>query len=157
MNAIQERSSLPAGLVLVSAPNRAGKQFINQLRQRNMPYYAIVNSPYEKKRLEGMGVHTIITVDTAAERTWNEPGLPIRNVYLFEDSFNLTCRYIRLCKAWKADQIYVITRKDFIKQTYRALGADQVISSSNKEVSFLLKELGKPGKRELVGGQEQDD
>jgi hypothetical protein len=125
--------------VLVSAPNQAGKQFISGLREKDIPYYAIVNNNYCKKRLEAMGVNNIITVDTIHEKTWRAPEIPIGNIFLFEDSFNLSCRYIQICKAWPHTQIYVVTRRDCARLTYRGLGADHLIYINNNDVSFLLQ------------------
>lgn len=141
MNVVKDNGQIPGKHVLVAAPNQAGKQFIGQLRQRGIPFYAIVNNNHGKKRLEAMGVGHIITVDTADESTWNAPELPIGSVYLFEDSFNLTCRYLQMCSAWEPESIYVVTRRDYSRLTYKALGASDLIYTTGKDISFLLGNL----------------
>lgn len=137
MNAVQGSVRASDEYILVSAPNQMGIQFIRQMRERGIPYYAVVNNHYGKKRLEAMGVSKIISVNTSDERTWLAPEFRVRKVLLFEDSFTLTCRYIMMCSAWKAERIYVVTKRDFTKKTYRALGANRVIFINNNDVSFL--------------------
>ncbi|MFE5320917.1 hypothetical protein ACFQ88_19610 [Paenibacillus sp. NPDC056579] len=128
--------------VLVSAPNEAGKQFINELRERGVGYYAIVNSHSGKKRMEAIGVKKIISVDTSDGNKWDDaPHLPIRKVFLFEDSFTLTCRLIQLCSNWRLESIYVITRRKYNKQTYRALGATHIFFINKCDVSFLVNDI----------------
>jgi len=127
-----------AEYILVSAPNRAGKEFIHLLRERGHRYYAMTNNNYGRKRLEAMGVDKILMVDTEDESTWTPPGIRIGKVYLFELSFNLCCRYIQICRSWNPQSIHVITKRDISRVTYRGLGADQLTYINNNEVSFLL-------------------
>ncbi|MBA2939795.1 hypothetical protein HZF08_15890 [Paenibacillus sp. CGMCC 1.16610] len=125
--------------VLVSAPNRAGKEFINLLRTKGIQYYAITNNNYGKKRLEAMGVDRIIMVNTEDVTSWTPPEIRISKVYLFEVSFNLCCRYIQICKDWNPKSIHVITKRGNARVTYRALGADHfTYINNNQEASLLL-------------------
>lgn len=125
--------------VLVSAPNRAGKEFISLLRSKGIQYYAITNNNYGKKRLEAMGVDRIIMVNTEDASSWTAPEIRISQVYLFEVSFNLCCRYIQICKDWNPKSIHVITKRGNARVTYRALGADHfTYINNNQEASLLL-------------------
>ncbi|MFC0215409.1 hypothetical protein ACFFK0_23735 [Paenibacillus chartarius] len=124
--------------ILVSAPNQAGKQFLNRLRQQGIPFYAMVNNNYGKKRLEAMGVNHIIKVDTGKQKTWVRPSIPIKRMYLFEDSFTLCCRWIQICRAWSDKEICIVSRRDHARMTYRALGADRMIFINGSEDAELL-------------------
>ncbi|MGG1551339.1 hypothetical protein ABE452_06075 [Paenibacillus ferrarius] len=110
--------------VIVSAPNRAGKEFIQSLRKKGIPFYAITNNQHGKRRLEAIGVNQIIMVDTEDAKSWTPPEIRISNVFLFEVSFNLCCRYIQICKEWNPTSIHVITKRGNARVTYRGLGAD---------------------------------
>ncbi|KIL39833.1 hypothetical protein SD70_17345 [Gordoniibacillus kamchatkensis] len=127
--------------MLVSAPNQAGLQFIAELRRKGIDYYALVNNNSGKTRLEAMGVSRIITVDTADEKSWTPPAVPIGDIYLFEDSFNLSCRYLQICRPWTDKNIYVVTRREYSRLTYRALGANRLIHIHNNDIAFLLDDL----------------
>ncbi|MCD1261083.1 hypothetical protein B5M42_019960 [Paenibacillus athensensis] len=130
------------GCILVSAPNQAGKAFLSLLRERGLDFYAMTNSNYGKRRLEAMGVDTdtIIQVNTTDAKTWNPPEVPIREVYLFELSFTLCCRYVQICRSWNPAFIHVITKKSNSRIAYRGLGVDRLTFIENNDVSFLLPE-----------------
>jgi hypothetical protein len=125
--------------IIVSAPNRVGKEFIRLLRENDLHYYAITNNNYGRKRLEAMGVSQILMVDTENDSTWKAPPMRISHVYIFESSFNLCCRYIQICKNWNPRSIHVITKRGATRVTYRGLGADQLTCINNDaELACLL-------------------
>lgn len=125
--------------VLVNAPNRAGKEFIHLLRSKGIKYYALTNNKYGKKKLEAMGVDSIIMVDTEDAATWVLPDIQISKVYLFEISFNLCSRYIQICKEWGSESIHVVTKGDKSRSAYRGLGANRyTYINTNNEVASLL-------------------
>lgn len=124
--------------ILVSAPNRAGKEFISLLRENGILYYAITNNNHGRKRLEAIGIDKIIMVDTENASTWTSPEIQISNVYLFEVSFNLCCRYIQICKKWNPKSIHVVTKRRNTRVTYRGLGVDYLTYIRNNDISFLL-------------------
>ncbi|TBL68499.1 hypothetical protein [Paenibacillus thalictri] len=124
--------------IIVSAPNRAGKEFLSLLREKGENFLAITNNKYGKKRLEAMGVDQILMVNTEDDRTWGAPDIRVGEVYLFELSFNLCCRYIQICKKWNPRSIHVITKRGNTRVAYRGLGANQLTYINNNEVEFLL-------------------
>lgn len=126
--------------VLVSAPNRAGEGFIRQLKARQIPVAVIVNNKAEYQRMTQIGVTKIVKVDTAAEETWILPEVPVGQVYLFERSLNLVCRYLQICRSWTSKRIYVITGSQNPRLVYKGLGADYIIysSRSDNDCSFLI-------------------
>lgn len=128
-------------VVLVSAPNKAGEEFIRRLMANRMPFAAIANNRAEQKRLEDFGVNRIILLDTTQESTWLVPDFPIGKVFLFESSLNLSCRYIRVCRTWTSRPIYVITRSANPRLIYKGLGASYVIYTNGDDVSFLIDRL----------------
>jgi hypothetical protein len=149
MNPVQKKLAIREDPILVSAPNREGKQFIGRLRQRGIPYYALTNNPHGLKRLEAMGIDRVITVDTADQQTWRHPNVPIGRIYLFEDSFTLCCRLIQLCRSWSDKEICVVTRRDYARKTYRGLGADRIVFTNGNEIELLLRDMetAVPGER----------
>lgn len=125
-------------IVLVSAPNSAGEQFMMQLRQRRIPFAAIVNNPEEYERVSALGPDSIIAVHTAKEESWRIPPFEIGNVILFEKSLTLCCRYAQICRSWTSRPIYVVTGSVQPRHVYKALGVDYVIHSQGHDLSFLI-------------------
>lgn len=131
----------PQVRILVTAPNKTGECFIRELIQRRLPFAAIANNGKEKQRLEELGVNTILTLDTNDEGTWIAPDFPVGKVYIFESSLNLSCRYIRICKTWTSEPIYVVIHCGHPRLIYKALGARYVIYLKNEDVSLLIQPL----------------
>lgn len=125
-------------LILVSAPNKAGVAFIKAIQKKGLPFAALTNNEKEKARMVNSGVKRIIMVDTAGQGSWVIPEFPIGKVFLFENSFNLSCRYIQICRSWTSKPIYVITSGDHPQLIYKGLGANYVIYSNEDDVSFLV-------------------
>lgn len=125
-------------VVLVSAPNVAGEQFMQLLRKREIPFAAIVNSTAEYERIAALGAEHIIVVNTTKEGSWLLPEVNIGKVYLFEKSLNLCCRYVQICRSWTSKSIYVITGSHNPRHVYKGLGVDYVIHSNAQEFGFLI-------------------
>ncbi|MDQ6421720.1 hypothetical protein RB620_20035 [Paenibacillus sp. LHD-117] len=125
-------------IVLVSAPNLVGEQFVKSLQLKRVPYAAIVNNNQEYDRMRSLGVENIITVNTIDDDTWVMPDIRIGRVYLFEKSMNLCCRYILICRKWTVKPIYVVTESIKPKLMYRGLGANYVLYTSGQDTSFLI-------------------
>ncbi|TDF96311.1 hypothetical protein [Paenibacillus piri] len=123
---------------LVSAPNKAGEAFICHLMRQGLPFAALTNNKSEKQRLERIGVSRIVIIDTASQSKWAVPQFPVGKVFLFEQSLNLCCRYIQICRSWTAKPIYVITGVSSPRLVYKGLGANYVIHSTGEDVSFLV-------------------
>jgi len=131
--------------ILVSAPSQAGLAFIRLLLLQRIPFAAIVNNKRELEILHEIGVKNIILIDTTQEQTWHIPDYPIGNIYLFEKSFTLCCRYLRICRTWTSKPVYVITQSCNPRIVYKGLGADYVIHTNGDEVSFLIQSPVKQG------------
>ncbi|TBL78592.1 hypothetical protein [Paenibacillus thalictri] len=124
--------------ILVSAPTKAGERFICELLNRHLPVAAMTNSKAEAIRLKELGVKTIIIVDTMDQLAWKNPKFPVGQVYLFERSFTLCCRYIQICRSWTSKPICVVTDSDHARLVYKSLGAAFVVHSRSEDVSFLI-------------------
>ena len=127
--------------ILVSASSKAGEAFVRLLMAHRLPFAAIVNNKREQARMKELGVDRIISVDTTEENTWRIPDFPIGKIFLFESSFTLCCRFIRICSPWTTEPIYVITHSNNPRPIYKGLGASFVIHTNSDEVSFLLHAL----------------
>ncbi|MEO3947331.1 hypothetical protein [Gorillibacterium sp. CAU 1737] len=127
--------------VLVSAPSPAGEQFIRMLRFKKIPFAVLINHPDQRERLAKLGVQDFIQVDTKDSGFPDGVGEPARMVFLFEDSLNLTCRYLKLCSSWTEGPITVISQSGVPRPIYRHLGAKNVIYSRSGEVSYLLQSV----------------
>ncbi|TVY09402.1 hypothetical protein [Paenibacillus cremeus] len=125
-------------VILVSAPTKAGEQFIHQLKARGMPFAVVTNNKQEQRRFMEAGVGHIILLDTTEPETWVVPQYPIGKVFLFESSLPLSCRYLQITRQWTSDAVYVITLRDHPRKIYKGLGADYVIPSRTGDVSYLL-------------------
>ncbi|MBB6635275.1 hypothetical protein [Cohnella thailandensis] len=125
-------------VVLLSAPTLAGEQFARLLRNRNIPFAAIVNNGTEFERLCAIGAEKLIRVDTSKREARIVPSIEVGKVYLFERSLNLSCRYLQICRDWTTKPIYVITESSQPRHIYKALGADYVIHSQSIDLSFLV-------------------
>lgn len=127
-------------VVLVSAPNAAGEQFMKLLKKKEIPFAAIVNNKSEYERIVALGAVHIIVVNTTKEDSWIIPVVGIGKVFLFENSLNLCCRYVQICRSWTSKPIYVITGSPNPRHIYKKLGVDYIIHNSAHEFGFLLTE-----------------
>lgn len=124
--------------ILVSAPTKAGEQFIRLLQSKQLPFAALTNNEDEKKRLEEMEVGCIIVLDTRDSQAPMIPAFPIGKAFLFERSLPLCCRCLQICRPWTARTIYVVTLGGNARLIYKGIGADYVIHSRSEDFSFLL-------------------
>lgn len=131
----------PQEFILVSAPNKAGEEFIRQLIYMDISFAAIANNRVEQERLQELGCTNMIVIDTRDEQTWIIPQFPVSKVYLFESSLNLCCRYLRICRTWTTESIYVITHSSNPRLIYKGLGADVVLHTNHHQVSFLISSI----------------
>lgn len=131
----------PQDYILVSAPNKAGEEFIRQLMYKQISFAAIANNRAEQERMMELGCRDIILIDTRDEQTWIIPEFPVSKVFLFESSLNLCCRYLRICRTWTAKSIYVITHSSNPRLIYKGLGADVVLHTNQHQVSFLISSI----------------
>lgn len=127
--------------ILVSAPNKAGEEFIRQLIFKRISFVAIANNRVEQERLHELGCTNMILIDTRDEQTWIIPEFPVSKVFLFESSLNLCCRYLRICRTWTTESIYVITHSSNPRLIYKGLGADVVLHTNHRQVSFLISSI----------------
>jgi len=125
-------------VVLVSAPNIAGESFMKLLKQKFIPFAAIVNNGAEYERAAALGAAHVIVVNTAKEQSWLIPQVGIGKVFLFESSLNLSCRYAQICRSWTSCPIYVITGSLNPRHVYKRLGVNFVIYSNAQDYSFLI-------------------
>lgn len=125
-------------VVLVSAPNVAGEQFMMLLKKEEIPFAAIVNNKSEYERIAALGAAHFIVVNTTKEDSWIIPVVGIGKVFLFEKSLNLCCRYVQICRSWTSKPIYVITGSSNPRHVYKKLGVDYVIQSNAHEFGFLI-------------------
>lgn len=131
----------PQEFILVSAPNKAGEEFIRKLIYMDISFAAIANNRVEQERLRELGCTNMIVIDTRDEQTWIIPEFPVSKVYLFESSLNLCCRYLRICRTWTTESIYVITHSSNPRLIYKGLGADVVLHTNHHQVSFLISSI----------------
>ncbi|CAH0120805.1 hypothetical protein PAE9249_03329 [Paenibacillus sp. CECT 9249] len=96
---------------LVSAPTEGGQAFLRTLAMKEMPYAALTNNKTEKQVLEEIGVKHILMVNAKESRAPMIPEMPIRKVYLFEQSLNWCCRYIQICRLWTTKREIVKSEK----------------------------------------------
>ncbi|MFK4300187.1 hypothetical protein ABH892_000279 [Paenibacillus sp. RC254] len=125
-------------LIIVTAPNETGRNFVKLLMFKKLAFAVLTNSAQEERQLKKMGVEHIVRINTMQAGKWNFPKKEIGCVYLFENSLNLTCRFLQICRPLTSDSIYVITHGCNPQGIYRGLGADHVIYTLNGEVGFLL-------------------
>ncbi|WP_256758586.1 hypothetical protein [Cohnella sp. WQ 127256] len=125
-------------VVIVSAPNIAGERFMKLLKQRQIPFAAIVNNSAEYKRIAALGAEHIIVVNTTKEDSWLIPQIEVGKVFLFEKSLSLCCRYVQICRSWTSKPIYVITGSYNPRNVYKGLGVEYVIHSNAHDYAFLI-------------------
>ncbi|GLX66361.1 hypothetical protein [Paenibacillus glycanilyticus] len=127
-------------VTLVSAPTAAGENFIKLLLLKGIPFAALVNNAEEKNRLALLGVEQFILLDTKSREPWMIPDFPIGNIYLFENTLPLCCRYIQICRGWSSKRLIVITGRMNPRGIYKGLGANEVIYSKSDNLSFLVSD-----------------
>ncbi|WP_068777022.1 hypothetical protein [Paenibacillus sp. FJAT-26967] len=124
---------------LVAAPCVIGENFVKLLHIYQRPFAVLVNNSVEKQRMKQLGAKHIIEVDTVHHEAWEVPELPIGDVYLFEDSLTLCCRYLQMVRSWTTGNIVVVKTNPTPRLIYKALGADHVVHTNKDQVSFLLR------------------
>ncbi|QGQ94666.1 hypothetical protein EHS13_07070 [Paenibacillus psychroresistens] len=134
---MQEQQSL----VVVSAPNKAGKSFIHLLMVLEIPFAVLVNSTREYKRMKELGIINIMQINTFDHYEWLKPEFPVGNIYLFERSLPLCCRYLLMCRKWTKSPIRIISNGLMPRMIYRVLGANEIIVNPNENVTFLMDSL----------------
>ncbi|MFD0589074.1 hypothetical protein ACFQZE_13815 [Paenibacillus sp. GCM10027627] len=123
-------------LTLVYAPNEPARQFVKLLLSRGLPVAAVVNSARQKRIHEGFGINRFVRLDTKAADCPLKMG-SIGNVYLFDDSVPLICRYLKLIRPFVLGRIIVVTQSASIPGLYRHLGADQLLHETLKAEELL--------------------
>lgn len=124
--------------MLVAGMNEAAQTFIRLLQYKGIPFAVLTNNKQEQKQFENNGVATVIRVDTSEQASWDVPEIAIGNVFVFESSLALSCRYLQCCSLWTTKPIYVITPHLNPRAIYKGLGAKYVIYSQAAEHGFLL-------------------
>ncbi|UHA74502.1 hypothetical protein [Paenibacillus sp. 481] len=128
-------------IVTVFAPNAMGVDFVRQLRGAGIPTAAIVNSTRMAKKLEKLGVKHMCHLNTSDPKAWIVPHVPVGRIFIFEQSFALTCRLLQVCRHWTTDPITVVTKHHHPHSIYRLLGANYIVFTQSDQVSFLMTEL----------------
>jgi len=134
--------------VLVAPANAVGEHFMKTLQKRGIPFAAITNNKQDAERVAKLGAAHVVLIDTADHETWALPEFRIGDVYVFEHSVTLCCRYLQICRNWTSAAIYVIARRPNPRLIYKALGADYIVCTKASEVAFLIdNENGRKGSR----------
>lgn len=123
---------------LISASNELGRNFIKVMKATGEPVAALVNNVHQQREMDELGINTIVRVDTKNDSETLFPPVNIGKVYLFEDSLPLICRYMIICRPWTSKKIFVITKTGNIPSVYKKLGADHIVLTNGKNVSFLF-------------------
>ncbi|WP_442601644.1 hypothetical protein [Paenibacillus sp. KN14-4R] len=126
-------------LILVVGYTEASEQFIGALQRLNKPFAVLTNNKSEYKRLLKSGVEQIVLINTSELSTWIVPAHAYSQIYLFEQSLPLCCRFIQICRSWTSEPIYVITKEVQPRLIYKGLGANYVIHTHSNDVTFLLE------------------
>lgn len=124
---------------LVAAPTKAGEQFIQLLKLKKKPFAVVTNNKHEQQQLAKHGVDHVLLMNTSDHDSCVIPEYPIGNIFLFENSLPLCCRYLQITRKWTSKNVYVITSSDNPRLIYKGLGADYVIHSRTGNVGFLLQ------------------
>lgn len=125
-------------VILVTAPNEAARNFIRLLMYKKLSFAVLTNSAQEEKQVKRFGVEHIIRMDTAFTSKWLLPNAAVGRIFIFENSLNLTCRFLQICRPWTRKPITIITQLNHPRGVYRGMGADHVIFTIKGEVGFLL-------------------
>lgn len=124
--------------MLLSLHNQAGWNFAAKLKLLNIPFAVLVNHDNELERLEQFGIEHVVKVDIMEKNNQFTPDFPIGNIYLFEQSASLCCRFIERCRPWASKSIYVILNSSKPETNFKSIEADRVIYTKSDDVSFLL-------------------
>ncbi|MFX3636912.1 MAG: hypothetical protein ACE3L7_29930 [Candidatus Pristimantibacillus sp.] len=127
--------------IVVVGMNEAALTFIRLLIYKELSFVVLTNNRQEEKQLLNIGVPNVIRINTNDRSTWSIPTMVIGEVFIFESSLALSCRYVQCCRLWTFKPIYVITPFLSPRAIYKGLGANHVIYSQTGEISFLLNVL----------------
>ncbi|MGG1635283.1 NAD-binding protein [Paenibacillus sp. NRS-1760] len=124
--------------IIVAGLNEAGQSFIRTLQFHQLKFIVLTNSKQEQKQLRKQGISNVLYINTNDRQSWNVPSMNISEVFIFESSLALSCRFVQCCRAWTSKSIYVITQQWNPRAIYKGLGADHIVFSHTGEVGFLL-------------------
>lgn len=126
-------------LTLVYAPNEPARRFVKLLLSLGVPVAAVVNSGRQKRIHEGYGISRFVRFNTKTDDCPLKRG-SINNVYLFDDSVPLICKYLKLIRPYVSGRIIVVTQRASIPGLYRHLGADQLLHESLTPEELLAED-----------------
>jgi hypothetical protein len=138
MNECESMNNREPVTIVVAALTKAGEHFVKQLLVRGVPFTAVTNSAAERQQLAKLGVRSILLVNTIDSGAWPAPEGPIGQVFLFESSLSLCCRYLRMVRGWTDQTVHVITGRTNGRLIYKSLGADRITHSATGGIAFLL-------------------
>lgn len=124
--------------IVVAGLSEAGHSFIRTLQFRRLKFIVLTNSKAEEKRLRKQGIQDVLYINTNKRGSWQPPDVPICEVFIFESSLALSCRFVQCCRSWTSRSIYVITQQWNPRAIYKGLGANHIVFSQTGEVGFLL-------------------
>jgi hypothetical protein len=123
--------------ILVFAPNEMGLGFLETLRNNHFRFAAISINNKLEEHLIRCGVHDIWHINLENNRI-TFPEQPVRKIFLFEDKLKDCFQLLQIIRNWTSGSIYVITETNFTSKIYKELGANFVIHTNSKDVSFLI-------------------
>ncbi|WP_139993669.1 hypothetical protein [Paenibacillus paridis] len=124
--------------IVIAGLSEAGHSFIRTLQFRRLKFIVLTNSKAKEKRLRKQGIPDVLYINTNNRGSWQPPDVPIREVFIFESSLALSCRFVQCCRPWTSKSIYVITQQWNPRAIYKGLGANHIVFSQTGEVGFLL-------------------
>ncbi|GKU76462.1 hypothetical protein [Paenibacillus sp. L3-i20] len=128
--------------VLISAPNEAGRSFLDALLRKGVPVIGLANTLEQVNYMEEIGLHNTIMVSQGDEHKEILPPAAIGKVYLFEQSMPALCQYLLVCRPWTTKAVFIIKtvadKTTNIPSIYRLLGANHVLLTTSNDTKFLL-------------------
>ncbi|MBB3154258.1 hypothetical protein FHS16_004340 [Paenibacillus endophyticus] len=124
--------------IIVAGLNEASQSFIRALQFRQLKFVVLTNSKQEAKQLRKHGITDVVFINSNDRNSWVPPVFRVREVFIFESSLALSCRFVQCCRSWTSEPIYVITQQWNPRAIYKGLGASHIVFTQTGEVSFLL-------------------
>ncbi|MFD0589102.1 hypothetical protein ACFQZE_13960 [Paenibacillus sp. GCM10027627] len=130
--------------VVLSAPDEAGRTFMEGLLQAGIPVLGLAHTLEQMVYMQEQGVEQIAMVRQHDGEGDLAPAVPVGRIYLFEKSLPILCQYLLICRSWTAQSVFVIQSVERDKSVpvptiYRQLGANHVMFTSGARHSFLLR------------------
>lgn len=127
-------------MVFMTMPNSLSINLAQELNRRGNVPTILCNNPKQVKKIRWHGQYKTHIVDMETNKHVCSEAAGSK-VFLFEESFSLTCYYLKIIQEWRPEFVSVISKSKQSRPLYRHLGADEVFYTDRRSQEQLLLQI----------------